>query len=195
MSVVVALICAYLLGSIPSGYLAGRARGVDIRTVGSRNVGATNVFRTLGRGMGIAVMVADTLKGLAAVLLAQWLTGEPWPVLAAGLAMVGHVFPVWLRFRGGKGVAVGLGTLIGLLPVVSAILFAVWLAIVLATRYVSAASVTAAAVAAPAAWILGASASRIIFAVLAGVVVVVLHRANLRRLARGEELRISLGRG
>ena len=105
MSGAVAIVVAYLLGSIPSGYLAGRLRGVDIRTVGSRNVGATNVFRTLGKGIGIGVMAADIAKGAAAVLVADAIAGQPWSIFAAAAAIVGHVWPVWLRFRGGKGLS------------------------------------------------------------------------------------------
>ena len=107
MNAVAAIVIAYLLGSIPFAYLAGRARGIDLRKVGSGNLGAANVFRTLGRRMGIAVMAADIGKGAAAVLIAKALTDDPWPAVAAGAAMAGHVFPVWLRFKGGKGVAVG----------------------------------------------------------------------------------------
>jgi glycerol-3-phosphate acyltransferase PlsY len=188
------LALAYLLGSIPFGFLAGRLRGVDIRTAGSRNTGATNVFRTLGRGMGIAVMAADILKGLAAVLIARALLDDPWPLAAAALAIAGHVFPVWLRFRGGKGVAVGAGALIGVMPLVSLTLVAVWVAIVLVTRYVSLASVVCALALTPLAWLYGYDWPSVVLAGLVAVAVLVRHRANLRRLARGQELRIDLGR-
>ena len=101
MSAALAVAAAYLLGSIPFAFLAGRARGVDLRTIGSGNLGAANVFRALGKGMGIAVMAADIGKGVAAVLIARALTDDPWPAIAAGAAVAGHVFPVWMGFNGG----------------------------------------------------------------------------------------------
>jgi glycerol-3-phosphate acyltransferase PlsY len=188
------LALAYLLGSIPFGYLAGRLRGVDIRVEGSRNTGATNVFRTLGRGIGIAVMAADIGKGLAAVLIARALLDDPWPLAAAGLAVAGHVFPVWLRFRGGKGVAVAAGALIGVMPLVSATLVVIWVAIVLATRYVSLASVISAGALPVLAWAFGLDWPKLVLAGLVSAAVLVRHRSNLKRLARGQELRIDLGR-
>ncbi|MDX6645214.1 MAG: acyl phosphate:glycerol-3-phosphate acyltransferase [Miltoncostaeaceae bacterium] len=188
------LALAYLLGSIPFGYLAGRLRGVDIRASGSRNTGATNVFRTLGRGLGITVMAADILKGLAAVLIARALLDDPWPLAAAALAVAGHVFPVWLRFRGGKGVAVAAGVLIGVMPLVSLTLVAVWVAIVLTTRYVSVASIVCALALTPLAWLYGYDWPSLILAGVVSAAILVRHRANLIRLARGQELRIDLGR-
>lgn len=189
-----AIALAYLLGSIPFGYLAGRARGVDIRTVGSRNTGATNVFRVLGKGIGIGVMAADIGKGLVAVLLARALTDDPWPLVAAGAAVAGHVLPVWLRFRGGKGVAVAGGAVIGLMPWVSLVLLGLWMLIVLVTRYVSVASIVAAAVFTPLAWAFGEPWSYVLFAGLISAAVLARHRSNVARLARGEELRLDLSR-
>ena len=109
MNQVIALVVAYLLGSIPFALIAGKLHGVDLRTMGSGNLGATNVFRTLGRTAGITVMVLDIAKGAAAVLVAEALTNNPWPLAAGALAILGHVFPVWTNFKGGKGVAVGAG--------------------------------------------------------------------------------------
>jgi acyl phosphate:glycerol-3-phosphate acyltransferase len=188
------LTLGYLLGSIPFGYLAGRLRGVDIRVEGSRNTGATNVFRTLGRGIGVAVMVADIGKGLAAVLIARALLDDPWPLAVAGLAVAGHVFPVWLRFRGGKGVAVAAGALIGVMPLVSVALVVIWIAIVLTTRYVSLASVVCALALPLLAWAFGLDWPELVLAGLVSLAVLVRHRANLQRLARGQELRIELRR-
>jgi glycerol-3-phosphate acyltransferase PlsY len=185
---------AYLLGSIPFGYLAGRARGIDIRTVGSRNIGTTNVFRTLGSRWGAAVLVADVGKGLAAVLIASALVDDPWPLAAAGAAVVGHLAPAWLRFRGGKGVAVAAGALIGLMPLVTATLVLLWVALVVATRYVSLASITAALAFTPLAWALGHDLPDVVFAGVVSALVLVRHRANLARLVRGQELRIELPR-
>ena len=144
MNQAIALVAAYLLGSIPFALIAGRLHGVDLRTQGSGNLGATNVFRTLGRTAGVTVMVLDIAKGAAAVLLAEALTNNPWPLAAGALAILGHVFPVWTRFKGGKGVAVGAGALIGLVPAASGIIVAIWLLTVLITRYVSVASIVAA---------------------------------------------------
>jgi glycerol-3-phosphate acyltransferase PlsY len=189
-----AVVIAYLLGSIPFAFLAGKARGIDLRTVGSGNLGAANVFRNLGRSWGVAVMAADIGKGVLAVVIAKAITDDPWPAIAAGAAMAGHVFPVWLRFKGGKGVAVGGGALIGLVPVAAAISLAIWLVVLLVTRYSSLASITA-AVAAPILTIaLGEPWSSVIFTLLASIAVLVLHRGNMARLLRHEESRIQLGR-
>lgn len=196
MSGALAIVIAYLLGSIPFGYLAGRARGIDIRTVGSRNIGTTNVFRSLGRAWGIGVLVADVGKGLAAVLIADGLTdGAGWPILAAAAAVVGHVAPVWLRFKGGKGVAVAAGALIGLMPLASLILVGGWIVIVAVTRYVSVASIAAAVAFTPLAWALGYGWEYILFAGVVSLLVLWRHRANMRRLASGEELRFDRRRG
>jgi acyl phosphate:glycerol-3-phosphate acyltransferase len=194
MSAALAVVAAYLLGSIPFAYLAGRSRGVDLRTVGSGNLGAANVFRNLGRGPGIAVMALDILKGTAAVLVARAITDDPWPAVAAGAAMAGHVFPVWMRFKGGKGVATGGGALIGLVPIASAILLGLWLVIAMGSRFTSLASIVAAVVATPLVWSLGYPVSAIVFTGVAAAAVLVLHRGNIRRLLRGEENRIDLRR-
>ncbi len=194
MNEALAVVAAYLLGSIPFAYLAGRARGIDLRTVGSGNLGAANVFRNLGRGMGIAVMAADILKGVAAVVLARAISDDPWPAVAAGAAMAGHVFPVWLRFKGGKGVAVGGGAVIGLMPLAAVLLLALWAVIVGTTRYTSLGAIVGAIVATPLVWALGYPVSSIVFTGVAAAAVLALHRGNLRRLLRGQELRIELTR-
>ena len=185
MNQALAIAVAYLLGSIPFSYLAGRAKGIDLRTVGSGNLGAANAFRALGRGTGIAVLVADVLKGVVAVVIARLLTDDPWPAIAAGAAMAGHVFPVWLRFRGGKGVAVGGGAVIALMPLASVILFAIWIVVAVVSRYTSLASITSAVVATPLVWAMGYPAADVVFTGIAAVAVVVLHRGNIRRLATG----------
>lgn len=196
MNQALAIAVAYLLGSIPFSYLAGRAKGIDLRTVGSGNLGAANAFRALGRGTGIAVLVADVLKGVVAVVIARLLTDDPWPAIAAGAAMAGHVFPVWLRFRGGKGVAVGGGAVIALMPLASVILFAIWIVVAVVSRYTSLASITSAVVATPLVWAMGYPAADVVFTAIAAIAVVVLHRGNIRRLATGTERRITLwGRG
>jgi glycerol-3-phosphate acyltransferase PlsY len=190
----VAIVVAYLLGSIPFAFLAGRANGVDLRTVGSGNLGAANVFRNLGRRWGMAVMVADIGKGVVAVVIARLITDDPWPAIAAGAAMAGHVFPVWLRFKGGKGVAVGGGAMIGLVPLAALILLAVWLVVLLVTRYSSLASITAAVPATPLTIAMGYPWSSVAFAAAGAVAVLVLHRGNIARLLRREDSRIQLGR-
>jgi len=191
---VIALVVAYLLGSIPFALIAGKLHGVDLRTMGSGNLGATNVFRTLGRTAGITVMVLDIAKGAAAVLVAEALTNNPWPLAAGALAILGHVFPVWTNFKGGKGVAVGAGALIGLVPAASGVLIVLWFLIVLTTRYVSVASIVCALAAAPLAWVFGAPWSYVGFIALAGLFVIWKHRENIVRLTHGDENRISLGR-
>ena len=195
MNQALVLVVAYLLGSIPFAYIAGRLNGVDLRTVGSGNLGATNVFRTLGRTVGIAVMVLDIAKGAFAVLIAQWVVGGPWwPIAAGALAILGHVFPVWTGFKGGKGVAVGAGALVGLVPAASGVLIILWLLIVVLTRYVSVASIVCALAAAPLAWAFGAPWSYVAFIGLAGLFVIIKHRENIQRLLAGTENRIQLGR-
>ncbi len=194
MSEALAVVLAYLLGSIPSGYLAGRLRGIDIREVGSKNVGATNVFRSLGKTIGVAVMLADIGKGIAAIAVAVALADDPWPLVAAGAAIVGHVFPVWLGFRGGKGVAVTAGVTIGLMPLAAAVMIPVWIAIVAVTRYVSVASIAAAIGLTPVAWALGAPWPTVVFAALVSAAVLWRHRGNVARLRRGTELRLDFRR-
>ncbi len=194
MNQALALAAAYLLGSVPFAFIAGRLHGVDLRTIGSGNLGATNVFRTLGRTVGITVMVLDIAKGSAAVLLAVALTDNPWPLAAGALVILGHVRPVWTGFKGGKGVAVGAGALIGLVPAASGVLIVLWFLIVLSTRYVSVASIACALAAAPLAWAFGAPWSYLGFIALAGLFVIWKHRENIVRLSRGEENRLNLGR-
>ena len=189
-----AVVAAYLLGSIPFGYLAGRVRGIDIRTVGSRNVGATNVFRTLGKPIGVAVMALDIAKGVVAVVLARVVADDPWPLIAAGTAVLGHVYPVWLRFRGGKGVAVGCGVAIGLVPWVVLALAPAWVLIVALTRYVSLGSIAVALAFTPAVWLFGYDTPTVVFAAVVSVAVVWRHRTNVLRLVQRRELRLEFGR-
>jgi glycerol-3-phosphate acyltransferase PlsY len=189
-----ALVAGYLLGSIPFGYLAGRLKGVDIRTLGSGNVGAANVFRNLGRSWGIAVAACDVGKGTAAVLIARAVTDDPWPILVGAAVMVGAIFPVWLGFRGGKGVAAGAGVMIGLFPLVSALLVPLWLVLVLLTRITSLASVITAVAFTPLAAAFGASWEYLVLAGAMSLLVLFRHRANIARLLAGKEARIELRR-
>jgi glycerol-3-phosphate acyltransferase PlsY len=189
-----ALVAGYLLGSIPFGYLAGRLKGVDIRTRGSGNVGAANVFRNLGRSWGIAVAACDVGKGTAAVVIARAVTDDPWPILVGAAVMVGAIFPVWLGFRGGKGVAAGAGVMIGLFPLVSALLVPLWLVLVLLTRITSLASVITAVAFTPLAAAFGASWEYLVLAGAMSLLVLFRHRANIARLLAGKEARIELRR-
>jgi glycerol-3-phosphate acyltransferase PlsY len=190
----IALVAGYLLGSIPFGYLAGRLKGVDIRALGSGNVGAANVFRNLGRSWGVGVMAGDIGKGVAGVLIGRALTDDPWPIFVAAAVMVGAIFPVWLRFHGGKGVAAGGGVMIGLFPLVSALLVPLWLVIVLVFRMTSLGSVMAAAAFTPLAAAFGVSWQYLVLAGAMSLLVLVRHRANIARLLAGKEARIELRR-
>lgn len=192
MTEALAVAAAYLLGSIPFAYLAGRSRGIDLRTIGSGNLGAANVFRTLGKSMGIAVMAADIGKGVAAVLLARAVTDDPWPAIAAGAAVTGHVFPVWMGFKGGKGVAVGGGAVIGLMPLASLILLPFWLVVVVISRYTSLGAILGSIAAVPVVWALGYSTPNIVFTAVVAAAVLLLHRGNVVRLLQGRENRIDL---
>lgn len=194
----------YLLGSIPSGLLISRACGVDIRNHGSGNIGATNVLRVLGKKWGYVVFALDTLKGLAAVYLAFALFGRgsetpspELPGIAVGLSCIlGHTFPVWLRFRGGKGVATSAGVLLGLMPLAVVSVFAVWVLLFQVTRFVSVASIGA-ALALPLFVILYLrlglimGASLLPFSLLIAGVVLWRHRSNMKRLFAGEEERFN----
>jgi glycerol-3-phosphate acyltransferase PlsY len=184
----------YLLGSIPFGLLLTRLGGKgDIRKIGSGNIGATNVLRTGSKPLAAATLVLDCLKGTAAVLIARQLFGDPFNDLAARYAaagaIIGHLYPVWLKFKGGKGVATLLGVLIALLPVAAAVYAAVWLVLLLTVRISSVAGI-AAAVSAPAmAAILNQDT---LFPMLLGFALLILwkHRENILRLKKGTEPRI-----
>jgi glycerol-3-phosphate acyltransferase PlsY len=179
---------AYLLGSIPAGVLFARARGVDLRAVGSGNIGATNVARALGWAWGAATLGFDAGTGFAAVWIARTLVDDVrWVALAGGAAFVGHLFPVWLRLRGGKGVATGLGVLIALVPWAGAAGAAVWVVLVAATRISSVGSLAGALVAAAVTPLVEREPALRLLAVAMLAGVVVRHAGNLRRLLRGDE--------
>ncbi len=186
-----ALAMGYLFGSIPFGLLLARLAGLgDIRDIGSGNIGATNVLRTGNKKIAAATLVADILKGTAPVLIGlRW--GMDTAVVAGFGAFVGHVLPVWLKFRGGKGVATFIGVQLGLYWPLAVIFLGVWLAVALVFRYSSLASI-AASIATPllAAWFDQWQLAEL-FAAIA-VIVVVSHRANISRLLRGEESKIKL---
>jgi acyl phosphate:glycerol-3-phosphate acyltransferase len=189
----VAIAIGYLLGSLPFGYWAGRLRGIDLRLAGSGNTGATNVMRVLGLKVGVPVMALDIGKGAAAVVIARAIsTDDIVPVLAAAAAGTGHMYPLFLGFRGGKGVATGAGTMIALVPWIGIAAFFLWLAVSLATRYVSIGSVVT-AVAYPAATIASGQPWAVcVYTIGAGAWVIWRHRGNIARLRAGTEHRINL---
>jgi glycerol-3-phosphate acyltransferase PlsY len=185
------VVAAYLLGSIPFSYLVARLRGVDVRKVGSGNVGATNVMRSVGRGAGLVAFVLDFSKGAAATLLALKVEPEgPLPAVAAAAAVVGHMFPAWLRFRGGKGVATGAGAFLPLVPLATAaalVAFGLSLAI---TRYVSISSLVGCATLAALAFMLRGPSPVAFAASATALLVLWKHRGNLARIAQGTESRL-----
>jgi glycerol-3-phosphate acyltransferase PlsY len=184
---------SYLLGSIPFSYLVARLFGVaDVRRVGSGNVGATNVMRSAGKTAGLVAFLLDALKGGAASYLVRvLLPGDPlWPSLAAAAAVLGHVFPIWLGFRGGKGVATGAGAFLPLAPGAAGIALVVFAATLAITRYVSLSSLLAAVSLPVGAALLGAPPPVWTSAAACATLIVVRHRANLERLRAGTESRI-----
>ena len=193
---------SYLLGSIPTGFLVAKARGIDIRSVGSGNIGATNVFRILGKPAGIFVMLADVLKGAVAVLIAvrvigPWFSGvhgnqaNEWYGVCAGVAAIlGHNFTCWLSFKGGKGIATSAGVLIALVPWSLVIILVVWIVTLALTRWVSLASVCASATLPFAAWMTGESPTMILITSGLAVLAIYKHRTNIKRLLNGTESRI-----
>jgi glycerol-3-phosphate acyltransferase PlsY len=199
LSYVVIAIVAYLLGSVPTGYLAGRAQGIDIRTVGSGNMGAANVFRTLGKTAGVVVLVVDGLKGYAAC---TWLCdgvlrllnlpatdAELYRIIAGIAAVLGHNFTCWLGFKGGKGIATSAGVFFALAPLAVGVALGAWIVVFALSRYVSAASI-AAAVALPATvWLTPNSLTLRIVTTVLGLMAIVKHRGNIERLFNGTERR------
>jgi glycerol-3-phosphate acyltransferase PlsY len=193
------LIIAYLIGSIPFGYLIVRTKeGGDIRQTGSGGTGATNVSRRAGKVAGILTLLLDAAKGAAAVLIAQNVSGSDWVKAAAAIAViVGHIFPVWLRFRGGKGVATGVGVFIILAPVALLCAGVVFVSIVFFTRYVSLGSIMAAALIPLLVWLqnvfidpVGDLRPLLAAAVVGALLIIFAHRGNIRRLASGTESQI-----
>jgi acyl phosphate:glycerol-3-phosphate acyltransferase len=193
----------YFFGSFPAGYFAGRLAGVDVRSQGSGNIGATNVLRVLGKRWGYPVFAIDVFKGFAAVRLAfflvrYWPTVEPYAeylgILTGIMSVVGHMFPVWLRFKGGKGVATTAGALFGLMPWVVPCVFLFWYIVFRTTGYVSLASIVAAitlpiVAALFARWRFIDTWALVYFCILIGVLVLWRHRSNFSRLLKGTEQR------
>ena len=185
-----ALVIGYLLGSIPFGLLLTRMAGLgDVRNIGSGNIGATNVLRTGNKGLAAATLLLDAFKGTAAVLIVAHFFGEDAGVLAGFAAFIGHIFPVWIGFKGGKGVATYLGILLGLAPLMALIFAIVWLAIAFTTRYSSLSALVATLVIPVVLWILGADKIAAVMALMT-VISWYKHRANIARLTAGTEGKI-----
>jgi len=206
VSLVLALVAAYLLGSVPAGYMVGRAKGIDLRAVGSGNIGASNVVRSIGKPWGIAVFLFDFAKGLVSALVGAWLvasghvsgvSADAAALMLGGAAFLGHVFPVFLGFKGGKGVATAAGLCCGVAPLALAVAFGVWLVAFKWPRIVSIGSLCG-ALAFPVSFVLIEGPERALgerglvtgVAVLLAAVIIFLHRSNIGRLVRGEELRM-----
>jgi glycerol-3-phosphate acyltransferase PlsY len=185
------LAAAYLLGSIPFSFLVARHQGVDVRAVGSGNVGATNVMRNVGKAAGLVAFVLDFAKGSAATWLArETVGGYVFPSVAAVVAVLGHMYPVWLRFRGGKGVATGAGAFLPIAPLPTAGALIVFALVTAATRYVSLGSIIGSASLAGLAYLFGTLPPVPLAAALVAGMIAWKHRENIRRLARGTERRM-----
>ena len=189
---ILTVVLSYLIGSNPSGLIIGKHLWhTDLREHGSHNIGATNAWRTLGKRAGIAVFIADSIKGQAGVVLGLLLAGTPLAAVLGGLfAIIGHSFSLFLRFHGGKGVATSLGVLTMMMGNVTLIVFAIWFAIVYLTRYVSLGSVVAAFLTPVLAALFAYPVEYIVFSVIAAVLVIVRHRENIKRLMNGTENKI-----
>jgi acyl phosphate:glycerol-3-phosphate acyltransferase len=186
----VAFILGYLLGSIPFGLILTRLAGTpDLRSIGSGNIGATNVLRTGRKGLAAATLICDMLKGTAAVLIAGYFGGPDAAMLAALGAFLGHLFPVWLKFKGGKGVAVYIGVLIGLFWPAALVFCVLWIATAATTRYSSLSALLASVVTPIFLWWLGHLTLASLFAALT-LLLFYMHRANIARLQAGTEGRI-----
>ena len=190
------LVGAYLLGSIPFGVLVARAKGVDVMKVGSGNTGATNVMRALGKGPGFLVFFLDLLKGLIPALVARWLfpdRQELW-MLGGAMAIIGHSFSPFLKFKGGKGISTALGMTLGTSPIVALISFAIFVVLIVGLRYMSLASMIAVVSTIVIGRILGDSMWVTVGFSLLAALVIFRHRSNIQRLRNGTEPKFKLGR-
>ena len=192
MSDVLALLLGYVVGSLPIGFvLATWMKGIDLRRAGSGNVGAANVYRTAGLALAILVVVIDIAKGAGGVLIASRLAPGVTPPVTAGVAaIIGHVYPVWLKFRGGKGVATACGAFLVLTPFATAIAASVFVMTVWVTRYVSLGSVLSTAALPALAWVSDAPMPVVIGGVIAAILIIERHKSNLSRLQAGTERRL-----
>ncbi len=194
LEMIVSLVAGYLCGTIPFGLVLTKSAGLgDVRQIGSGNIGATNVLRTGNRKIAALTLLLDGLKGTAPALFFGWLFGEQAGILAGLAAFLGHLFPLWLGFKGGKGVATNIGVLFGLAWPLGLIFAGVWIAMAFLFRRSSLAALSASLLTPLWAWLLG-STTLILPTVLMGVAIWLTHRANIARLLRGEEPKISLGK-
>ncbi len=192
---IILTILSYLLGSIPAGFLVGSSAGVDVRNSGSGNIGATNVARTLGWKKGLVTLFADVAKGFLPVFAAHLLDLGSAAAAAAGLAaFAGHLYPVFLRFKGGKGVATAAGVYLAAMPLGLLVVLGVFVLAMLAGRRVSLASMAAGVAAPVVAWVLSYPGEVAWVSLVIGILVVIRHRENIRRLMAGEEPRFELRR-
>jgi len=199
---IITILLGYLLGSIPTGFLVGKARGIDIRTMGSGNIGATNVLRYFGTFAGVLVLLADALKGFLAVAALTRLvwhayglnpdpTNREWlEIVAALAAILGHNFTCWLRFKGGKGIATSAGVLIALVPYALLIILGVWIVVIALTRFVSLASISASFTLPFAVFVTGGSWTMIGITAAMTTLAIYKHKPNIQRLIKGTETRI-----
>jgi glycerol-3-phosphate acyltransferase PlsY len=188
MRLLLLVLFAYLLGSVPAGYILGYLAGVDVRTAGSGNVGATNVARVVGRRQGVLTLLADAAKGFIPTFLATQSGLQPWAAALIGVAaFLGHLYPVFLNFRGGKGVATGFGVLLGIAPWATFCLIPLFGVVVLTTRIVSLSSMVSAAAAPIALWLFYYPAVVIIMSAFLAVMVILRHQRNIQRLLAGTE--------
>lgn len=188
-------VLGHVCGSVPSGlWLVQAFHGIDIRNYGSKNIGTTNVFRTVGPKTAVLVLIADAFKGILAVGIMSYLFHNPLlDVVTALGALLGHNYSLFLGFKGGKGVATALGLLIFMMPKVAVASFGIWLVCVLLTRYVSLGSIMAAIFTPPLAWYLGYPSAYVIFSMVAAFFVVLRHKENIHRLLTGTESKIKPG--
>lgn len=186
---ILSMLLGYLIGSVPFTYLLARRGGIDLRYAGSGNVGAANVFRTMGLGEGLAAVVLDAIKGAAPVLVARQF-GDSTAAAAGLSAIIGHIYPVWIGFRGGKGVATACGAFGVLAPAATGVVVALFILTVWWTRYISLGSMVASAALGPLAYFVGEPLPVVIGAVAAAVIIIERHRSNLVRLQAGTERRI-----
>jgi glycerol-3-phosphate acyltransferase PlsY len=199
-------VLGYLLGSIPTGFLVAQSRGIDIRTVGSGNIGATNLLRALGKPAGIAVLLADALKGWLAVVLlprlvflllgtpSDFTTREAHAIIGGVCALLGHNYTCWLQFKGGKGIATSAGVLLALVPWALLIILGVWIVLFALTRYVSLASIAAAATLPFASLLTKESMVKVLVVLAMSILAFYRHRENVQRLLARTEPRFSFKR-